>query len=309
MTQQLEQSLDAALPEGRAPLVTVRNLEVKLSGKRILKNLNFDIPSGRVIGLIGHNGAGKTTLSEVLVGLRSFDGEVSVVDQDPRKDRNQLLQKVSYIPDVSILPRWMTVRQLLAYVEGVHTKFVRANAVAFLQAMGIADNAKLGKLSRGMLVQVHLAVIMAIDVPLMILDEPTLGLDITSRRIFYRELIERFCDDSRTVIITTHQITEIETYLSDAIFLANGDVILQDSVEHIQDSFVEIALHPQAQISDLPHAPLYSETRQGQQIVVLWLKQASDSQVDWSVYGNVRVPSLETIYLTAQAAANTTDKV
>jgi ABC-2 type transport system ATP-binding protein len=305
MTQQLEQSLDAAPTAARAPLVTVRNLEVKLSGKRILKNLNFDIPSGRVIGLIGHNGAGKTTLSEVLVGLRSFDGEVSVVGQDPRKDRNQLLQKVSYIPDVSILPRWMTVRQLLAYVEGVHTKFVRANAVAFLQAMGIADNAKLGKLSRGMLVQVHLAVIMAIDVPLMILDEPTLGLDITSRRIFYRELIERFCDDSRTVIITTHQIAEIENYLSDVIFIANGSVIMQDSVEHLQENFVEITLKAGLQISELTSPPLYSEERQGQQIVVM----QNDEAADWSDWGSVRVPSIETVYLAAQAAANITDNV
>ena len=229
-------------------LVQAVNLSVSYGAKRAVDEVSFTIPKGRVVGLLGHNGAGKTTLMKAMVGLAKTQGQLSVLGLDPVRDRVALLQSACYIPDVAILPRWARVGELITLMSGLHPKFSAERARALLQRTSVGLNDKVKTLSKGMVAQAHLALIAAIDARLMILDEPTLGLDVLSRKAFYEMLIDEWCDGERSVLISTHQIEEIETLLSDVLMLNEGKLVLSLSLEDMDRRFV--ALSHDAAVAD-----------------------------------------------------------
>ena len=221
-------------------LIQARAVGLRFGHKQALDDLSFDVPKGRVVGLLGHNGAGKTTLMKALVGLLPVDGQLSVLGLDPRRQRVQLLESLAYIPDVAILPRWATPAQLIELMSGLHPKFSAERARSLLRrtSVGLGDPVK--NLSKGMVVQLHLALVAAIDARLLILDEPTLGLDVLSRKAFYDLLIDEWCDGERSVLISTHQVEEIETLLSDVLMLNEGKLVLAISLADIDRRFVAL---------------------------------------------------------------------
>jgi len=229
-------------------LVEARNLSVLYGARRAVDDVSFDIPKGRIVGLLGHNGAGKSTLMKAMVGLARPQGELKVLGLDPWRDRVALLQSACYIPDVAILPRWVRVDDLVTLMSGLHPRFSADRARQLLRrtSVGLADKVK--TLSKGMVVQAHLALVAAIDARLMILDEPTLGLDVLSRKAFYEMLIEEWCDGERSVVISTHQVEEIESLLSDVLMLNEGKLVLAISLEEIDRRFV--ALSHDAAVAD-----------------------------------------------------------
>ena len=221
-------------------LIQARAVGLRFGRKQALDDLSFDVPKGRVVGLLGHNGAGKTTLMKALVGLLPVDGQLSVLGLDPRRQRVRLLESLAYIPDVAILPRWATPAQLIELMSGLHPKFSAERARSLLRrtSVGLGDPVK--NLSKGMVVQLHLALVAAIDARLLILDEPTLGLDVLSRKSFYDLLIDEWCDGERSVLISTHQVEEIETLLSDVLMLNEGKLVLAISLADIDRRFVAL---------------------------------------------------------------------
>jgi len=221
-------------------LIQARGLGLRFGSKVALDDLSFSVPKGRVVGLLGHNGAGKTTLMKALVGLLPADGELSVLGLNPRTQRVQLLESLAYIPDVAILPRWARVEQLIQLMSGLHAKFSAERARTLLRRTSVGLTDKVKDLSKGMVVQVHLALVAAIDARLLILDEPTLGLDVLSRKAFYEMLIDEWCDGERSVLISTHQVEEIENLLSDVLMLNEGKLVLSLSLEDIDRRFVAL---------------------------------------------------------------------
>ncbi|MBK9362443.1 MAG: ABC transporter ATP-binding protein [Rubrivivax sp.] len=222
-------------------LVEARNLTLRYGAKVAVDDISFHIPKGRVVGLLGHNGAGKTTLMKALVGLlRQRGGSLQVMGLQPQAQRVQLLQSVCYIPDVAILPRWARVGELISLMSGLHPRFSAERARALLRRTSVDLNARVKTLSKGMVVQAHLALVAAIDAKLMILDEPTLGLDVLSRKAFYEMLIDEWCDGERSVLISTHQVEEIESLLSDVMMLNEGRLALAISLEDIDKRFVAL---------------------------------------------------------------------
>lgn len=228
------------MTQDQTPLIVEARGVSKRYGKfHALKDINFTLPAGRVLGIIGANGAGKTTLLNALLGLHSYDGELSVLGLDPYSDRAALMRDVSFISDVATLPKWMRVSDVLRYVEDVHPNFDRAAAEQRLAATtSVTQGMKIKNLSKGMTVQLHLAIVLAIDAKLLVLDEPTLGLDIIHRRNFYDALITEFCDHERSVIITTHQVDEIDQILSHAIFLREGEIVLDAGLDTLSERFL-----------------------------------------------------------------------
>lgn len=225
-------------------LVEARGLSIAYGAKRAVDDVSFSIPKGRVVGLLGHNGAGKTTLMKALVGLAAAQGELSVLGLHPRRQRVELLQSACYIPDVAILPRWARVDDLITLMSGLHPKFSAERARALLKRSSVRGSDKVKALSKGMLVQAHLALTAAIDARLMILDEPTLGLDVLSRKAFYEMLIDEWCDGERSVLISTHQVEEIEALLSDVLMLNEGKLVLAISLEDLDRRFVALDHDP-----------------------------------------------------------------
>ncbi len=227
-------------------LIEARGLHLHYGRKKALDDLSFTVQPGRVVGLLGHNGAGKTTLLKALVGLHAAEGQLSVLGRKPHQDRVALLEHLAYIPDVAILPRWAKVSQLISLVAGLHPRFSaeRARALIRRTSVGLDDTVK--HLSKGMVVQVHLALVAAIDAKLMVLDEPTLGLDVLSRKAFYELLIDEWCDGERSVVISTHQVEEIESLLSDVLMLNEGRLVLSLSLEDIDQRFVALGHDPAA---------------------------------------------------------------
>ncbi|CAD5366134.1 ABC transporter ATP-binding protein [Rubrivivax sp. A210] len=224
-----------------ALLVQARSLSISYGARRAVDDLNFGIAPGRVVGLLGHNGAGKTTLLKAMVGLARAEGELQVLGLDPRRERVALLQSACYIPDVAILPRWARVGDLIELMGGLHPRFSAERARTLLRRTSVGLTDKVKTLSKGMVVQAHLALIAAIDARLMILDEPTLGLDLLSRKAFYEMLIDEWCDGQRSVIISTHQVEEIESLLSDVLMLNEGRLALSISLEDIDRRFVALS--------------------------------------------------------------------
>lgn len=221
-------------------LVSARNVSKSYGTVRAVDDVSFDIEKGCITGLIGPNGAGKTTLLKAVLGLTDCQGSLSVLGLDPFRQRKELMQNICYIADVAVLPRWIRVYQLLNFVEAVHNNFSRERAEELLARTKISAKAKVRELSKGMVTQLHLSIITAIDAKLLILDEPTLGLDIIFRKEFYSNLLSDYFDEERTIVITTHQVEEIENLLTDVMFINDGRIVLDASMDALPEQYVEL---------------------------------------------------------------------
>ena len=221
-------------------LVTARGVSKHFGAVRAVDNVSFEIEEGKILGLIGPNGAGKTTLLKAMLGLTDCDGDLSVLGLDPFRQRKELMRNICFIADVAVLPRWIRVTQLLDFVEDVHPNFSRKRAEGFLQQTSVRSDAKVRELSKGMVTQLHLSIIMAIDAKLLVLDEPTLGLDILFRKEFYANLLNDYFDEQRTILITTHQVEEIENLLTDIMFINDGKILLDESMDGLAEQYVEV---------------------------------------------------------------------
>lgn len=214
-------------------------------GKQVaVDHISFEIAPGRIVGLIGPNGSGKTTTLKALLGLIPFEGELTVLGLDPRSQRDALMEDVCFIADVAILPKWLRVSEAIAFVEGVHPKFNRAKAERYIAHTKLMPDMKVKSMSKGMIVQLHLALVMAIDAKLLVLDEPTLGLDIMYRKQFYQNLLEDYFDENKTIVITTHQVEEVEHILTDLIFIRDGKIVLSSSMDEVADRYTEVMVAP-----------------------------------------------------------------
>ena len=221
-------------------VVSARGLTKRYGKTVAVDNVSFEIPSGRIIGLIGPNGSGKTSALKAALGLIPFEGELKVLGLDPRSQRDELMEQVCFIADVAVLPRWLRVDQAIDFVAGVHPKFDRAKAQRYLAHTKLSPSMKVKQMSKGMIVQLHLALVMAIDAKLLVLDEPTLGLDIIYRKQFYQNLLEDYFDEEKTIIVTTHQVEEIEHILSDLMFIRDGRIVLSASMDEVGERFTEV---------------------------------------------------------------------
>ncbi|WP_425480488.1 ABC transporter ATP-binding protein [Luteimonas viscosa] len=224
-------------------VVDARGLRKAYRNKLALDGASFRIEAGRIVGLIGPNGAGKTTALKAMLGLIPFDGELSVLGRDPRTQRDELMKDVCFIADVAVLPRWIRVREAIDFVAGVHPRFDRAKCERFLANTQLKPKQRVREMSKGMIVQLHLALVMAIDAKLLVLDEPTLGLDILYRKQFYQRLLEDYFDEQKTIVITTHQVEEVEHILTDVMFIRDGKVVLDAPMEHVGERFTEVLVN------------------------------------------------------------------
>ena len=221
-------------------VVSARNVSKSYGSIRAIDDVSFDIEKGKITGLIGPNGAGKTTLLKAVLGLTDCRGSLSVLGLDPFRQRKELMQNICFIADVAVLPRWIRVTQLLDFIEAVHPRFSRSRAEELLSQTKVRPDAKVRELSKGMVTQFHLSIITAIDAKLLVLDEPTLGLDIISRKEFYGNLLNDYFDGERTILITTHQVEEIENLLTDIMFINDGKIVLDASMEDLPERYVEL---------------------------------------------------------------------
>src|ERR1700687_2134343 len=225
-------------------VIEARGLRKTFGTTVALDDVDLRVEEGRILGMIGPNGAGKTTALNAILGLTSYQGELKVLGRDPWASRDELMRDVSFIADVAVLPRWIRVSQLLDYVAGVHPKFDRAKAEGFLAKTTIKRTSKVRQLSKGMVAQLHLALVMAIDAKLLVLDEPTLGLDILYRKQFYDSLLNDYFDGSRTIVVTTHQVGAITNVLTDVMFINRGRIVLNCSMEEFESRFLEVTVNP-----------------------------------------------------------------
>ena len=224
-------------------VITASGLSKQYKSTLALDNLNFQIEPGRIVGLIGPNGAGKTTALKAILGLTDFTGDLNVLGFDPRKQREKLMGEVCFIADVAVLPRWIKVSQAVDFVANVHPRFDRAKCEAFLARTKLQPNQRVRQMSKGMIVQLHLALVMAIDAKLLILDEPTLGLDILYRKQFYQSLLQDYFDENKTIIVTTHQVEEVEHILTDLMFIRDGKIVLDADMDAIGERFIEVMVN------------------------------------------------------------------
>ena len=239
-------------------IVEARSLFKRYGDFTALDGVDLSIPSGSISGLIGPNGAGKTTTLKALIGLCDVEGELEVAGRDPRSARHKLMEEVCFVADVGILPKWLKVVQVLDFVSAVHPKFARERAEKFLSTTEIPASKRIKDLSKGMVTQLHLAIVMAIDVRLLVLDEPTLGLDIIYRKEFYDRLLNEYYDGDRTIIISTHQVEEIETLLSHLVLIKNGRITLDSSMNDLADRYFEVGLDPDKLIAADSLEPIYT---------------------------------------------------
>lgn len=274
-------------------IVESKGLSRTFGDLKAVDNLDFAIPSGAVLGLIGPNGAGKTTLLRALLGLTEYSGELNVLGNSPRRERAKLMEQVCFIADTAVLPSWMKVAQLLDYVSGVHPRFDRSQAEAFLRDTDVTLNRKVRDLSKGMMVQLHLAMVMAIDARLLILDEPTLGLDILFRKRFFEQLISDYFDGERTIIISTHQVEEVQNILTDVMFINRGKLVLSRSMESIEEQFVQLNAVGDAvsKAQGIPHLGSQSILG-GKAIIYDGIDRASLEPL-----GDVRTPSIADLFV------------
>lgn len=266
----------------------------KSYGKKIaLDHVDLSIPAGRIVGLIGPNGAGKTTLLKGILGLASVEGDLRVLDLNPFSERVKLLENVSFIADTAILPRWLKVSEALEYIEGVHPKFIREKAMSFLARTQIKLTSKVKDLSKGMVTQLHLALIMAIDSKLLVLDEPTLGLDILYRKQFYEALLNDYYDAQKTILITTHQVEEIEGILTDLIFINNGKVLLEIAMENLPEKFIQLQVDLAQRDAALALNPIYTRAVLGGFIMIF--EDGDLRQLE--ALGRVSTPSVADLFV------------
>ena len=221
-------------------VVSAHGLRKAYKNKLALDNTSFEIEAGKIIGLIGPNGAGKTTALKAILGLIPFEGDLKVLGLDPRKQRDELMREVCFIADVAVLPRWIKVKEAIDFVDGIHPRFDRAKCERFIANTKLNPNLRVREMSKGMIVQLHLALVMAIDAKLLVLDEPTLGLDILYRKQFYQRLLEDYFDEQKTIIVTTHQVEEIENILTDVMFIRDGKIVLTAAMDEVADRYTEV---------------------------------------------------------------------
>jgi ABC-2 type transport system ATP-binding protein len=223
--------------------IQARGLQKHYKGQVALAGTSFEVGAGRIVGLIGPNGAGKTTALKAILGLVPFEGDLKVLGYDPRTQRDALMREVCFIADVAVLPRWISVEQAIEFVAGVHPRFDRAKCMAFLAKTKLTPRMKVKQMSKGMIVQLHLALVMSIDAKLLVLDEPTLGLDVIYRKQFYQDLLEQYFDEEKTILITTHQVEEVEHILSDLLFIADGKITLAATMDEVGERFTEVMVN------------------------------------------------------------------
>lgn len=248
-------------------LVSARNVSKSYGTTRAVDDVSFDIEKGRIMGLIGPNGAGKTTLLKAVLGLTDCQGSLSVLGLDPFRQRKELMQNICFIADVAVLPRWIKVSQLLDFLKSIHPRFSRERAEELLSQTKIRKTAKVRELSKGMVTQLHLSIITAIDAKLLVLDEPTLGLDIIFRKDFYANLLNDYFDEERTIIITTHQVEEIENLLTDVMFINDGRVVLDAQMDELSSQFVELMTTSENAAQAQQFNPIYEKDVFGKKVL------------------------------------------
>ncbi|MEJ8566657.1 ABC transporter ATP-binding protein [Elongatibacter sediminis] len=250
------------------PIISARGLTKQYGRLKALDRIDIDIPVGRIVGLIGPNGAGKTTMMKAILGLATFEGELSVLGLDPSRQRARLMNDVCFIADVAVLPRWIRVSQLIDLTENIHPRFSRERCMQYLARTRVTPDQKVKQLSKGMVAQLHLALVMSIDARLLVLDEPTLGLDILYRKEFYSNLLSDYFDEERTIVITTHQVEEVEHILTDLVFIADGRLALNCSMEEVQARYVELMVTPADLEAARSQGPIHEREMFGRHILL-----------------------------------------
>ena len=258
-----------------------------------LDGVDLRVEEGRILGIVGPNGAGKSTALHAILGLIPYEGDLKVLGRDPWTERDRLVRDVSFIADVAVLPRWIRVSRVLDYVAGVHPRFDRAKAEEFLAKTDIRRNSRVRELSKGMVTQLHLALVMAIDARLLVLDEPTLGLDILYRKRFYDSLLNDYFDRSRTIVVTTHQIEEIQDVLTDFVFLNRGRIVLECSMETFESRYLEVMVHPDNAAAARALGPIHERQVFGRSILLF--DHADRQQL--AALGDVRTPSIADLFV------------
>jgi ABC-2 type transport system ATP-binding protein len=273
--------------------IDARGLRKTFGSTVALDGINLRVEEGRILGLIGPNGAGKSTALNAILGLTPYQGELRVLGRDPWTERDQITREVAFISDVAVLPRWIRVTQLLDYMAGVHPRFDRARAETFLAKTSVKRNSKVRELSKGMVTQLHLAVVMAIDAKLLVLDEPTLGLDILVRKQFYDSLLNDYFDHSRTIVVTTHQVEEIQDVLTDVAFIDQGRIVFSCNMEDFETRYAEVMVNPENVAAAKALGPIYERHVFGRSILLF--DQADRRQL--SALGEVRTPSIADLFV------------
>ena len=274
-------------------VVTARGLSKHFGDFSALDGVNFDIRPGSIVGLIGPNGAGKTTTLKSLLGLTGFDGDLDVLGVDPRKDRKSLMQRVCFISDVGVLPRWLRAREAVAYIDAIHPRFNREKAMALLEKTNIPMNNRVKQLSKGMVTQLHLALVMAIEVDLLVLDEPTLGLDILYRKEFYDRLLNDYFDHQTSIIISTHQVEEIESILTHLLFINMGKIVLDAAMDDLSEQYVEVLVKPEHVEQALALGPIYTRDMLGKKNMIF--ERGDRTQLEG--FGEINVPSVADLFV------------
>ena len=274
-------------------VISARGLRKQYGKQVAIDGISFDIAPGRIVGLIGPNGSGKTTTLKAILGLTGFEGDLSVLGRDPRVQRDALMDDVCFIADVAILPGWLRVADAIDFVAGVHPRFDRSKAERYLAHTKLSPKMKVKAMSKGMVVQLHLALVMAIDAKLLVLDEPTLGLDILYRKQFYQNLLEDYFDENKTIVITTHQIEEVEHILSDLMFIRDGKIVLASSMEEVGERYIEVMVGPQHVNPARALQPISERSVFGKSVMLF--DGVARSQL--AALGEVRTPSLADLFV------------
>jgi ABC-2 type transport system ATP-binding protein len=278
-------------------LIQASQLSKRFGRQPVLRGLDFQIDEGQIVGLIGPNGAGKTTVLKAILGLLPCEGELRVLGLDPYRQRSQLMQEVCFIADVATLPGWLRVQDLLRLMPGLHPRFDMARALAFLERTEVRPKARVKQLSKGMTVQLHLAIVMAIDAKLLVLDEPTLGLDLLYRKAFYETLLTDYFDEKRTILITTHQVEEIERILTHLMFIRSGELVLNTSMEDMAERFVEVLVHPDRYDEAQSLQPVYQRDVFGKRVFLY----EGQSRSRLTELGELHSPSVADLFVAKMA--------
>jgi ABC-2 type transport system ATP-binding protein len=281
-------------------IISARALSKSYRHVRALDRVSFEVEPGRIVGIIGPNGAGKTTALKAILGLTHFEGELSVLGKNPYTERDALMRDVCFIADVAVMPRWLRVHQALDFVAGVQPRFERARAEGFLAKTDIRRDSRVRELSKGMVTQLHLALILAIDARLLVLDEPTLGLDLLFRRQFYDTLVNDYFDKDRTILITTHQVEEVENLLTDVIFIQHGRIALASSVEELEARFLQLTASAEQAQRARQLQPFYEREVFGR--TVQFYEGRTRPQLQ--EFGELRTPSIADLFVAKMSGAS-----